>query len=76
MTDFDLLREVMEESGMTMKAIARKAGMTRPTLYNRFDGIGEFTAREITGLCTALHIPVEDRERIFFAPDVPKEEQK
>lgn len=76
MTDMALLRSAITESGMMMKAVAEKAGMTRPTLHNRMIGIGEFSAREITGLCNALHLSIEDRERIFFAPDVPEEERK
>lgn len=73
MTDFNALRTAIADSGMMMKAVASKAGITRPTLHNRMNGIGEFSAREITGLCNALHLSIEDRERIFFAPDVPAE---
>lgn len=72
MTDFKLLHEIIDDSGMTMAAISEKAGMNRATLYNRLDGIGEFSAREIMGLCNALRISKDDRERIFFALDVPK----
>lgn len=70
MTDIDALKAVITDSGMTMKAIAEKAGMVRETLYNRLNGIGEFTASEITGLCNALHLKKSDRERIFFANQV------
>ncbi len=67
MTDFVLLQSIIKESGMSMVAIARKANIPRPTLYNRLRGIGEFSAEEITGLCKALNLGKNDRERIFFA---------
>lgn len=70
MTDFPELKNAIANSGMTMKAISEKAGMLRETLYNRLNGIGEFTASEITGLCSALHLKKADRERIFFAKEV------
>lgn len=67
MTDLVLLKSVIKESGMKMAAIARKAGICRPTLYNRLRGVGEFSAEEITGICKALNLNKTDRERIFFA---------
>ena len=70
MTDIVKLREVIEDSGMTMKAIATKSGILRPTLYNRLIGVGEFSASEIMGLCEALHLTKRQREEIFFAKQV------
>lgn len=70
MVDIQGLKDVIKDSGMTMTAIARKAGIERVTLYNRLSGIGEFTASEILGLVDALHMAGEARERIFFAEEV------
>lgn len=67
MTDIELLSKTIDDSGMTMVAIASKANMKRETLYNRLKGIGEFTASEITGLTAALKLSPEERESIFFA---------
>ncbi len=39
MTDIIRLKKIIEDSGMTMTAIAKKAGMARETLYNRLNGI-------------------------------------
>ncbi len=72
MTDFSLLKQAIRESGMTMASIAKKSGINRPTLYNRLNGIGEFSAEEISGLCKALHFSKTDREKIFFAKCVDK----
>lgn len=66
MPNIDLLKETIDESGMTMVAISNKSGITRETLYNRLNGIGEFTASEIVGLTKALKLSLEERDSIFF----------
>lgn len=70
MTDITMLKSAITDSGMTMVALSKKAGITRETLYNRLNGIGEFTASEIVGLSDALHLRNADRNRIFFAKKV------
>ena len=69
MVDLGMLKKRIEDSGMTMVAIASKSGMIRETLYNRLNGKGEFTASEMMALCKALNLPNEDRDRIFFAQE-------
>lgn len=66
MTDIIRLKKIIEDSGMTMTAIAKKAGMARETLYNRLNGIGEFTASEIVGLSCALRLTKYQRDEIFL----------
>lgn len=63
----DLLKIKIINSGITMTALAQKSDIKRETLYNRLNGVGEFTASEITGLTNALHLSKSDREKIFFA---------
>lgn len=70
MTDFELLDKAIKDSGMPMTTLAERSKIKRETLYNRIKGIGEFTASEIVGLCEALHINNDDREKIFFATKV------
>ena len=70
MHGIELLRQKMKDSGMSMTAIAKKSGILRETLYNRLNGIGEFTASEIVGLTEALHLTTDEREKIFFAHEV------
>ena len=60
------LREMIDDSGMTMTAIAQKSGILRETLYNRLDGRGEFKVSEISALCKALHMSDRERDSIFF----------
>lgn len=59
------LQVVISDSGMTMTAIAQKAGIKRETLYNRLAGRGEFTASEIVGLTSALKLDTAQRDFIF-----------
>lgn len=70
MTDFDLLKEKIKDSGMTMVAIARKTGILRETLYNRLNGVGDFTASEMLALSDVLRLSNKERNAIFFARKV------
>lgn len=69
MVDLALLRGVISESGMTMVAVAKKSNILRETLYNRLNGVGEFTATEIVSLAHTLHLNREERDKIFLAGD-------
>lgn len=66
MVNTDKLKDVIKESGMSMTAIAIKSGIVRETLYNRLNGIGEFTASEIIGLTQALSLSRSERDDIFL----------
>lgn len=66
MPNIQMLKDKMQQSGMTTTFIAEKSGMLRETLYNRLNGRGEFTASEIVGLSNTLHLSKSDRENIFL----------
>ncbi len=66
MVNTDKLKSVIKDSGMSMTAIAVKSGIVRETLYNRLNGIGEFTASEIIGLTQALSLSRNERDEIFL----------
>lgn len=70
MTNLDMLKSKINESGMTVTAIARKCDMSRETLYNRFKKKGEFNASEIVALTNILHMSKEERDAIFFGEEV------
>lgn len=55
-----------------MTAIAKKGGIARETLYNRLNGIGEFTASEIVGLSYALKLTKKQRDEIFLTEKLNK----
>ena len=42
-----LLKEKMNDSGLTITLIAKRSGILRETLYNRLNGIGEFKLRKL-----------------------------
>lgn len=67
MPDVETLKSKMDESGMTMVNIAKKAGILRETLYNRLNGRGEFTASEIIALSEVLHLTKKERDDIFLS---------
>ena len=66
MADIVMLRKKIEDSGMTMSFIAKQSGIVRETLYNRLNGIGEFTASEIVGLSRVLRLSEKERNHIFL----------
>ena len=70
MTDFQLLRDKISDSGMTMVAISQKSGILRETLYNRLNGKGEFNASEMVALSRVLNLSNSERDAIFFASAV------
>lgn len=66
MVDISLLKEKIDDSGMKMVAISNKAGIERATLYNRLNGVGDFTVTEVSGLTKALGLSKAERDEIFF----------
>ena len=70
MVDLEKLKETISESGMTVTAISEKSGILRATLYNRLDGVGEFTASEIYRLGKAMRLTRDELDEIFFAEKV------
>ena len=66
MANMEMLKNVIDDSGMTMVSISKKSGIKRETLYNRLSGIGDFTASEIVGLTKALKITKTERDQIFL----------
>lgn len=66
MPNYEALRQKMDESGMTVVAIAKKSGILKATLYNRLKGAGEFTASEIVALTDVLRLTNQERDEIFL----------
>ena len=65
MANVELLKKKMEESGMTVSAIADKSGILRETLYNRMK-TGNFYASEIVSLSRVLRLTRKERDEIFL----------
>lgn len=66
MVDLVRLRDMIDNSGMTMTEVAIRAKISLATLSNRLRGRGEFHASEIVPLAEALNMTVEEREEIFL----------
>ena len=66
MPNIALLKEKINESGIKMTVLSEKTGISRETLYNRFNENGEFKASEIVSLTCALNLSKEERDEIFL----------
>ena len=66
MVNVNLLKEKIAEVGMPIVVLAEKSGMSRETLYNRFEKPNSFKASEIQSLTVVLRMTKEERDNIFF----------
>lgn len=70
MTDTELLKKKINESGLRFNFIAEKLGLSRSGLYQKINGNNEFTQSEIVKLCEILNIKsIQERQVIFFKRD-------
>ena len=67
MTNTDLHKEKIEDSGYKMKYIATKIGLSYQGFLNKLQHNTDFTAPEIKGLRELLCISTDEAEKIFFA---------
>lgn len=70
MTDIDLLKSHIKDSGISVTNLCEKSGIDRATYYNRLKGKGEFTASEIVSLSNALRLTKPERDKIFLSTGV------
>jgi predicted transcriptional regulator len=70
MVDLERLKRIIDDSGITMVAVAKKTGILRETLYNRLAGRGEFTVSEVESISEVFHLSGQERDDIFFAKQV------
>lgn len=68
MFDFDKLRGRIKEKLKTEALFAEKISVTPATLSYKFNGISEFTSKEIEKACSkeVLDIPLEEIGIYFF----------
>lgn len=67
MTNTELLREKIEQSGYKLQFIAKKVGITYQSLLNKINNRSDFRANEIQALYELLKLTEEERVEIFFA---------
>lgn len=68
MTNVNALKKCIESRGMTMTFVAKKSGILRETLYNRFK-TGNFKISEISALSQVLNLSKDERDEIFFSQE-------
>lgn len=66
MTNTEMLKEVIRQSGFKRKYIAEKLGITYAGLMKKIRNESEFKASEIKILCDLLNICEKERDSIFF----------
>ena len=62
----ELLREAIDDSGITMTNMAKKIGISRESLYNKLEKKSEFSVSEINSIQQILHLSNSARDVIFF----------
>ena len=71
MTNTNLLRQKIDESGLKLQFIAEQVGISRFALLQKIENRTEFRVSEVATLCKLLGIKtMTERERIFFADKV------
>lgn len=66
MTDTELLREKIKQSGYKIQFIAKKLGISYQGLLNKINNRSEFRAKEIQVLHDLLNLTEDERVAIFF----------
>lgn len=64
--DIDRLRSTIDDSGIKLKFICEKMGLSRYGLYKKLNGSSEFTASEMKEMQNILHLSNKERDEIFF----------
>lgn len=68
MTNSDLLKQIIEESGLKIGYIASFVGISRQLLWKKVNNLTPFNQYEIDKLCEVLKISsLRQKEAIFFA---------
>ena len=76
MTNTELLRRKIDETGYKLQFVAEKCGLTYQGFMNKVNNKSDFTAPEIGKLRTLLKLSPEEVECIFFISDVDKSSTK
>ena len=70
MTNTELLKKAIEDSGLMIMWIMKQMGIkSYSTLRDKIENRQEFKASEIAKLCGILHLDAKQMSEIFFAND-------
>lgn len=71
MTNTELLRKKIAESGLKVSYVAEYVGITRSSFWKKVHNKSPFNQYEIESLCNVLKIDrLKEKENIFFAKSV------
>ena len=70
MTNTLEFKSILVKKGFTVRTLADIIGISATTLSYKINNKREFTSSEIFAVQEALHLTMEEKERIFFARDV------
>lgn len=70
MTNTELLRKKIDDSGYKLIYIAKQVGITYQGFLKKINNETEFKATEIQILCELLNIDIQEKEEIFFTSSV------
>ena len=71
MTNIELLRKKIDESGYKISFLANQLGITPQGLHLKLNGTNQFKSKEIQILCDLLKIDDSaEMKEIFFAQEV------
>lgn len=70
MTNTNLLRKKLDESGYKLRFIAKQLGITYQGFLKKINNETEFKASEIQSLKEILNLTDEERDMIFFTVKV------
>ena len=67
MTDINLLKSTIEESGLRNRFIADKLGLSPEGFYKKLRGKSEFKVSEVGIITELLRLSPAERDEIFFS---------
>lgn len=70
MTNTDLLKEILSDSGYKLTYVANELGITYQGFLNKINNESEFKASEIQTLKELLNLTNKERDKIFFTKKV------
>ena len=69
MTNTELLKQKIDESGYRVDFIFSKLGVSKQTWHNKLNGVYQFKQSEIVVLSKLLNLTQEDIGNIFFVDE-------
>ena len=66
----ELLKKDISESGLKVRSIAERMNISYQALYNKINGVTEFTVSEIKDYCRIRGKTVDELSPIFFSQNV------